>query len=72
MSKAAFNRDGILTPEERMVAARKCVANLRGPLADGQMSSQHAHDFEDIAARIEKHGCSERQLAYLRDLNEKY
>ncbi len=70
MSKFAFDRDNILTPEERLKAARKCLVNLEPQLE--AMGEREAQFVSDMAEKIDRFGCSERQLAYLRDLVEKY
>lgn len=70
MASFAFNRDSILTPEERLKAARKCLVNLE-PHLDA-MGEREAQFVSDMLEKIDKWGVSERQLAYLRDLNDKY
>jgi len=70
MTRAAFNRDNVLTPEERLTSARKCL-ELLAPEVDG-MGGREAEFVEDMAAKIDRYGISERQLAWLRDLVGKY
>jgi hypothetical protein len=70
MSKFAFERDNVLTFEERQVAARKCVNILRESV--NAMTQKEADFVDDMTGKVEVYGASERQLAWLRDLVEKY
>lgn len=73
MTKTAFNRDGVLTSEERAASARKCV-NLLGAVDPHSMREKDWTFFCDQLAESKKfqYAPSERQLAWLRDLVEKY
>jgi len=72
MSKAVFERGGILSGDERVSAAKKCL-ELLSPYTE-QMRSNERNFVEDRADWIDRPNCSisERQLAWLRDLVEKY
>jgi hypothetical protein len=70
VTQTAFNRDGILSPEDRLASARKCLALLEPEV--GGMGDREAEFIEDMQNRIHRYGVSERQLAWLRDLTEKY
>lgn len=70
MTKLAFDRDNVLSPEERIASARKCL-NLLTPLTDG-MGEKEAAFVDDMENKIDQFGVSERQLAWLRDLVGKY
>lgn len=70
MTKFAFDRDNILTHEERQVSAHKCVKLLQ-PVVNA-MTTKEADFVDDMIGRVEAYGASERQLAWLRDLVEKY
>lgn len=69
MTKTAFDRDNVLTPEERAVSARKCLSILK----DASAEHFRQRDYEFLLQQREKarylsYTPSERQLAYLRDL----
>lgn len=70
MTKLAFDRDNVLSPEERIASARKCL-NLLTPLTDG-MGEKEAAFVDDMEQKIDRWGVSERQLSWLRDLVGKY
>ena len=70
MTKAAFNRDGILDEDERLISARKCLALLSGETE--RMGEREAEFVEDMENKIDSFGVTERQLAWLRDLVSKY
>lgn len=70
MSRFAFERDNILSHEERQVAARKCM-KLLVPVINA-MNQKEADFVDDMVGKVEAYGASERQLAWLRDLVEKY
>lgn len=70
MAKAAFDRDNILTPEERLKSAVKCI-DLLVPHVDA-MGEIEAEFVSDMQEKIGRSGVSERQLAWLRDLTGKY
>jgi len=66
MSRTAFARDNILTPQERVTAARKCL-NI---IEDNVESLGHTEKkfVEDMQEKIDRYGVSERQLAWLREI----
>lgn len=73
MTKTAFERDNILTPEERAVSARKCLAIL----ADASSEDMRMRDYEFVPdqrtkAKYRSYTPSERELAYLRDICSKF
>lgn len=70
MTKAAFDRDGILNDDERLTSARKCLALLSGET--GRMGEREAEFVDDMENKIDSFGVTERQLAWLRDLVSKY
>lgn len=70
MTKTAFTRDNILTPQDRLDSARKCLALLEPET--GGMGDKEAAFVEDMQNKIDQFGVSERQLAWLRDLVTKY
>jgi hypothetical protein len=70
VARPAFERDNILTPEERLASARKCL-RLLSP-AIGGMGEKEAEFVDDMENKVDRFGVSERQLAWLRDLVEKY
>ena len=70
MTRAAFNRDNVLTPAERAASARKCI-ELLSPELDA-MAEREYQFVGEMSDKIDRWGVSERQLAWLRDLVEKY
>lgn len=70
MTRTAFERDGILSAEERLNSANKCLS-LLAEHVDG-MGEKEAAFVEDMQNKIDQFGVSERQLAWLRDLTSKY
>lgn len=70
MTRTAFNRDSVLTPEERAESARKCI-ELLAPELDA-MAEREYQFVGEMSDKIDRWGVSERQLAWLRDLVEKY
>jgi hypothetical protein len=72
MTRTAFDRDNVLTPEDRLVSARKCVRLLEPHAQD--MSPGETSFLSSITLEVRKiQGIiSERQLAWLRDLVTKY
>lgn len=70
MTQTAFNRDSVLSPEDRLVSARKCL-NLLASETDS-MGEKEATFVEDMQNKIDHFGVTERQLAWLRDLVSKY
>lgn len=70
MTKTAFNRDGILDDNERLKSARKCVALLEDYTE--HMQGHELSFVESVTEQIAEGRCTERQLAWLRDLVGKY
>ena len=69
MSRTAFNRDNVLTPQDRIQSAGKCLNLLEDHME--AMTDRERSFCEDVNGNIDR-GVSERQLAWLRDLVEKY
>jgi hypothetical protein len=65
-----FQRDNVLSIDERNASARKCLALLEDYAE--QMNSKELGFVEDMPDKIERWGCSEPQLQWLRDLVSKY
>jgi len=70
MTKTAFTSDGILDDSERLKPARKCLALLEGEI--GKMTGNESQFVESVIDQVSEGSCSERQLAWLRDLVSKY
>jgi hypothetical protein len=70
MTQTAFNRDNILSSDDRLKSARKCLALLASET--GGMGDKEASFVSDMQDNIDRWGVSERQLAWLRDLVSKY
>lgn len=72
MAKTAFNRDGVLAPEDRLASARKCVLLLEPYALD--MNPRETSFLSGMTLEVRKISglVSERQLAWLRDLVSKY
>lgn len=70
MTRTAFERDNILSPEDRLASARKCLVLLASET--GGMGEKESAFVEDMENKIDNYGVSERQLAWLRDLVTKY
>lgn len=72
MVRTAFDRDGILTPEDRLASARKCVSLLESHV--NEMTAGETSFFRSVSQEVKKIKglVSERQLAWLRDLVSKY
>lgn len=72
MVRTAFDRDGILSPEDRLASARKCVSLLESHALD--MNPKETSFLSSITIEVRRiEGIiSERQLAWLRDLVSKY
>lgn len=72
MTQFAFNRDNILNSEERLTSAKKCLKNIEDRIEE--MTSKESSFITEIIDRISNGATeiSERQLAWSRDLNEKY
>jgi len=70
MTKPAFNRDGILSPAERVASARKCLDLLLPEIES--MGDIEAQFVTEMGNKINRWGVTERQLMWLRDLCSKY
>lgn len=70
MTKPAFNRDNILSSDERIRSARKCLA-LLSDCAE-KMNAKELSFVEGMPDKLEEYGCTEPQLQWLRDLVSKY
>lgn len=70
MTKTAFNRDGILSNDDRLASASKCLSLLAGH--EDKMRQRDAEFVSDMHINISSGYISERQLAWLRDLVEKF
>lgn len=70
MTKTAFDRDNVLSPDERIASARKCLSLLTPEI--GSMGEREASFVSEMSEKIDQWGVSERQLAWLRDLVSKY
>jgi len=70
MTKTSFNRDNVLSPEERVQSAVKCLSLLSDETE--RMTEKEADFVNDMEIKIDHFGCTERQLAWLRDLVSKY
>lgn len=70
MAQTAFSRDNVLSPDERVASARKCLQLLTPETGD--MTDREVTFVSDMVNKIDMYGCSERQLSWLRDLVEKY
>lgn len=65
-----FQRDNVLTDDERNTSARKCLALLEDYTE--RMNAKELGFVEDMPDKIERWGCTEPQLQWLRDLVSKY
>lgn len=65
-----FQRDNVLSLDERNTSARKCLMLLEDYTE--RMSAKELGFVEDMPDKIERWGCSEPQLQWLRDLVSKY
>lgn len=72
MTKTAFDRDGILSPEDRLASARKCVSLLDSHVNEMTLGESTFFRNQSSEVRKIKGYISERQLAWLRDLVSKY
>ena len=75
MSRTTYNRDNILTPEERAASARKCIQILdaENHCTDDMRAKDYSFYVSQRAeAKRLDYAPSERQLLWLRDLVEKY
>ncbi len=65
-----FQRDNVLSLDERNVSARKCLVLLED-VAE-RLNAKELGFVEDMPEKIQRWGCSEPQLQWLRDLVSKY
>lgn len=65
-----FQRDNVLSLDERNASARKCLALLED--CTERLSAKELGFVEDMPDKIERWGCTEPQLQWLRDLVSKY
>ena len=74
MSKYAFERSNILTPQERVEAARKCLRLIGEDANLDKMKTRDYEFYNDQTARAKRitYRVSEGQLAWLRDIVAKY
>lgn len=70
MTQTAFNRDNILTNEERVESGRKCYRLLE-PYT-GDFNDWELNFITNVSDQLDRGFCSERQLKVLRDMAEKY
>jgi hypothetical protein len=72
MTQTAFNRDNILSNEERAVSARKCVSILAD--VNPEKFRERDWDFfcdQKAMSKNVRYNPTERQLLWLRDLVER-
>jgi hypothetical protein len=67
---AYHQRDNVLSDNERNASARKCLALLED--CTERMNAKELGFVKEMPDKIERWGCSEPQLQWLRDLTEKY
>jgi hypothetical protein len=65
-----FQRDNVLDADERNRSARKCLALLED--YTDRLTAKELGFVEDVSEKIERWGCTEPQLQWLRDLVSKY
>lgn len=65
-----FQRDSILSADERNASARKCLTLLED--CTEKMNVRELGFVEEMPDKIERWGCTEPQLQWLRDLVSKY
>ena len=65
-----FQRDNVLTLDERNASARKCLSLLEDCME--RLSERELGFVESMPEKIQRWGCTEPQLQWLRDLTEKY
>jgi hypothetical protein len=70
MTKTAFDRDNVLNDDERIASARKCIKLLLPEL--DRMNNAEQQFVDDMDSVLDQGRPTERQLAWLRDLVEKY
>lgn len=72
MTRTAFSRDNVLTPEDRLASARKCVSLLESHALEMNPRETSFLSSMVLETRKIRGLISERQLAWLRDLVSKY
>jgi hypothetical protein len=70
MTRPAFQRDNVLSADERNRSAYKCLTLLED--CTQKMNAKELGFVEEMPEKIERWGCTEPQLQWLRDLVEKY
>jgi hypothetical protein len=65
-----FQRDNVLSSDERNASARKCLALLEG--CTQKMNARELGFVEEMSEEVARWGCTEPQLQWLRDLVSKY
>lgn len=65
-----FQRDNVLSLDERNASARKCLSLLED--YTDKMNARELSFVEDMPDKIQQWGCTEPQLQWLRDLVSKY
>lgn len=63
-------RDNVLSLDERNTSARKCLVLLAD--CTEKLNAKELGFIEEMPDKIERWGCSEPQLQWLRDLVSKY
>jgi hypothetical protein len=65
-----LQRDNVLDLDERNASARKCLTLLED--YTDRMNAKELGFVEEMPDKIERWGCTEPQLQWLRDLVSKY
>jgi hypothetical protein len=65
-----FQRDNVLTADERNASAQKCLTLLED--CTERMNAKELGFVEEMLDKIERWGCTEPQLQWLRDLVSRY
>lgn len=65
-----FQRDNVLNADERNASARKCLSLLEDHTE--RMTAKELGFVEEMPDKMERWGCTEPQLQWLRDLVSKY
>lgn len=69
MVRPAFDRDNVLSTEERTASARKCLSILEGN--EERLNGKAQQFVADMRDKVDRFGCTEGQLQWLRDLVDK-
>lgn len=67
---AYHQRDNVLSADERNASARKCLVLLSD--CTEKLNGKELDFIEEMPDKIERWGCTEPQLQWLRDLVSKY